>query len=145
MRRVLKEAKYVTLAMCREGRPYLVSLNHGYDEEQNCIYFHCAGEGKKLEYLRANNLVWGQALIDHGFFAAPDDCRQNYATVMFEGKVTFVEDPEEKRHAFLILNSHLEAPSEGLRRILDENLARTTVGKVSLEYVSGKKSKEISL
>lgn len=33
-------------------------------------------------------------------------------------------------------------PSEGLRRILDKNLTRTTVGKISLEFLLGKKSKE---
>jgi nitroimidazol reductase NimA-like FMN-containing flavoprotein (pyridoxamine 5'-phosphate oxidase superfamily) len=55
MRRVLKTAKFVTIAMTRDDRPYLVSLNHGYDEENRCIYFHCAKEGKKLDYLEAND------------------------------------------------------------------------------------------
>lgn len=145
IRRVLREAKHVTLAMCRDNEPYLVSLNHGYDEEKGCLYFHCAGEGKKLDYMRANPVVWGQALLDHGFFADPEDCRQNYASVMFRGKVSFVEDPDEKRRAFLVTNRRLRAPSEGLRRILDENMARTTVGKISLDYLSGKKSKEVEV
>jgi nitroimidazol reductase NimA-like FMN-containing flavoprotein (pyridoxamine 5'-phosphate oxidase superfamily) len=45
--------------MTRDERPYLVSLNHGYDEGNRCIYFHCAKDGKKLEYVEANDSVWG--------------------------------------------------------------------------------------
>jgi nitroimidazol reductase NimA-like FMN-containing flavoprotein (pyridoxamine 5'-phosphate oxidase superfamily) len=31
LRRVLLEAKYVTLALCVESEPYLATLSHGYD------------------------------------------------------------------------------------------------------------------
>ena len=60
---VLKATKYVTVALCMDNKPYLVSLNHGYDEAKNCLYFHCAPEGKKLVYQKANNIVWGQAVL----------------------------------------------------------------------------------
>ena len=63
---ILECTKYISVAMCRNDEPYLVTLSHGYDKEQNCIYFHCAQEGKKIDYLRENNKVWGQALIDKG-------------------------------------------------------------------------------
>jgi hypothetical protein len=59
MRKALKSTSYVTLAMCRDGEPYLVSLSHCFDEAGNCLYFHCAPEGKKLDFLRANPRVWG--------------------------------------------------------------------------------------
>ena len=140
LRWILGEARHVTVAMCRDNTPYLVSLSHGYDEEGGCIYFHCAEEGKKLDYMRANPTVWGQAVLDHGFFVARDDCRQEFASVMFQGTVEFVEDMDEKRRAFILTNRQLEAPSEGLQRIMDEHLARATVGKISLDYLTGKKT-----
>jgi nitroimidazol reductase NimA-like FMN-containing flavoprotein (pyridoxamine 5'-phosphate oxidase superfamily) len=59
MRQVLKTTKYVTVALSRENDPYLVALSHGYDETRNCLYFHCAPEGKKLIYAQSNNRVWG--------------------------------------------------------------------------------------
>ena len=58
LRQVLKTTKYVTVALCRGDEPYLVSLSHGYDETKNCLYFHCAPEGKKLIYQKTNNNVW---------------------------------------------------------------------------------------
>ena len=42
MHQVSKQATYVTVALCMEGEPYLVSLSHGDDQTQNCLYFHCA-------------------------------------------------------------------------------------------------------
>ena len=45
MRKILRTAKYMTVAMCLNDEPYLVTLSHGYDEERNCVYFHCAREG----------------------------------------------------------------------------------------------------
>ena len=60
MNQVLKSAKYVTVALCMDNEPYLVSLSHGFDEKQTCLYFHCATEGKKLVYLKSNNKVWGK-------------------------------------------------------------------------------------
>ena len=104
LRRVLRQAKYINLAMCRGEKPYLVSLNHAYDEERNCIYIHSAPEGKKLDILRENPNVWGQAVIDHGFYGGADDCRQNFASVMFEGTFAFIDDPVEKLHAFVATN-----------------------------------------
>ena len=87
---ILEKAKYITVAMCKEDEPYLVTLSHGYDKTQNCIYFHCAKEGKKIDYLKENITVWGQALIDKGYVQGA--CDHLYATVHFKGRVTFVED-----------------------------------------------------
>jgi nitroimidazol reductase NimA-like FMN-containing flavoprotein (pyridoxamine 5'-phosphate oxidase superfamily) len=57
LKRILQTTQYVTIAMSRDDIPYLVSLSHGYDEAQHYLYFHCAKEGKKLEYLSSNNIV----------------------------------------------------------------------------------------
>ena len=145
LRRILGEAKHITVAMCRDGMPYLVSLSHGYDEERDVIYFHCAPEGKKLDYMRANPTIWGQAVLDYGFFDGHDDCRQEFASVMFRGEVSFVEDMEEKLHAFVMTNRQLEAPTEGLQRVLDEHLERATVGRIRMSNLTGKKTKGVEL
>ena len=54
LKAILSEAKYVTVAMSLGDWPYLVTLSNGYDAERNCIYFHCAREGKKIDVLRTN-------------------------------------------------------------------------------------------
>ncbi len=143
LRRILKQVKYVTIAMAMDNHPYLVSLNHGYDPKENCIYFHCANEGKKIDYMKANSEIWGQALLDFGFDSKW--CTQSYATVMFKGKVSFIEDIRRKRKAFLVINTQLKSPPERLKEIMKTNLRNTAVGRIDIESLSGKKSKEVTI
>jgi len=145
MKKLLKTTKYVTLAMVKDGEPYLVALSHAYDEAEHCIYIHSASEGKKLEYLHANPVVWGQAMQDHGYHKG--ECSHLYSSVMFKGRVEFIEDVEEKRRAFKAMILQLEPEPES---IMDETLKSkgiptTVVAKINIEYMSGKKSEEVPL
>ena len=145
IKKILYETHYVTLAMVKDNEPYLISLSHVYDEEKNCIYFHCASEGKKLDYLKENNTVWGQAIKDYGYHVG--ECSHLYATVMFKGAVSFIEDVEEKRDIFKIMMEQLDPESESMKKRLlkSEGIPNTIVAKISLDFVSGKKSEEITL
>jgi len=143
LRKILSQTRHVTIAMAKDNHPYLVSLNHGYDSERNCIYFHCAKEGKKLDFMRANSEVWGQALVDFGYDAK--ECTQSYATVMFRGKVSFIDDAEQKRKAFLIMNDQLKSSRKRLERILKTKLSNAVVGRIDIDFMSGKKSKEVTI
>jgi uncharacterized protein len=144
MKKILKTTDYVTLAMVKDSEPYLVSLSHAYDEAENCIYIHSASEGKKLEYLRANPVVWGQALLDHGYHKG--ECSHLYASMMFKGRVEFIDDVEEKRRAFKAMILQLEPEPDS---IMDDTLKSTgipttVVAKIIIEYMSGKKSEQVS-
>ena len=143
MKQVLRSARFVTLAMCMNGEPYLATLSHGYDEERNCIYFHCAGEGKKIDILRANNLVWGQALIDHGYVQGA--CDHLYSTTQFRGRVTFVEDLEEKRHALQVMIESLDYNLLEVMKnqIKPKSVQRVTIGRIDIYYMSGKKADKV--
>lgn len=145
LKKILRSSKYVTIALCRDNVPYLVSLSHGYDEEHHCLYFHCAKEGKKLVYLKSNNVVWGQALLDFGS-SEDDDCSQLYASVHFSGKVTLIEDLDEKRRAIMCMISQLGKNPEALTAKLNlDRLKSTMMGRIDIEYMSGKKSKEVTI
>lgn len=144
MERILSSTKYVTLAMSKDDRPYLVSLSHGYDADRRCLYFHCAEEGKKLDYIRSNSAVWGQALMDYGY--SEGECNHLYATVHFSGKVTLLDDPDEKRHAMECMMRQLDGDPERLiSQLTPERLKGTVMGRVDIEYMTGKKSKEVEI
>jgi nitroimidazol reductase NimA-like FMN-containing flavoprotein (pyridoxamine 5'-phosphate oxidase superfamily) len=137
MRQVLKTTKYVTIALCMDNEPYLVALSHGYDPQRNCIYFHCAPEGKKLIYAQANPKVWGQAVLDYG---VTDECDYAYTSVHFEGKLTLISDATEKRHALeTLVRQTSSTPEEKLTKVKPEKLAKTTMGRIDITYMSGKK------
>ena len=145
LKKILTTANYVTLAMVKDGEPYLVSLSHAYDEAENCIYFHSASEGKKLDYLRANPVVWGQAMLDHGYHKG--ECSHLYASVMFKGRVEFIEDIETKRHAFKTMVLQLEPDPESIMDDMlgSEGIPTTVVGRIVIDEMTGKKSAEVTL
>jgi nitroimidazol reductase NimA-like FMN-containing flavoprotein (pyridoxamine 5'-phosphate oxidase superfamily) len=140
LRQVLKTTKYVTIALCMQDEPYLVSLNYGYDETKNCLYFHCAPEGKKLVYLKANNKVWGQAVLD---FCITEECDYAYTSVHFSGKMYLISDLSEKQHAIEVLVRQVsinpEAKLAKLAKSKPEGLEKITIGRIDIDYMSGKK------
>jgi len=140
---ILEHTQYITLAMCADNEPYLATLSHGYDRERNCIYFHCAREGKKIDVLSVNNVVWGQALIDKGYVQGA--CDHLYATVHFRGRVTFVEDTEEKEHALRIMIRALDDdPSTVIKKQLTpHSVTRVNIGRIDIDYMTGKKAEKV--
>ena len=140
---ILEKAKYITIAMCQNNEPYLVTLSHGYDKENHCIYFHCAQEGKKVDILSQHNAVWGQAIEDHGY--AEGSCDHLYVSIHFKGRVTFVEAIEEKEHALRVMINSLEPDPEKVikEQITKKSIRRVNIGRINIDYMSGKKSKEV--
>jgi hypothetical protein len=144
LKKILKSAKYITLALAKDNEPYLVSLSHGYDETNNCIYFHCANEGKKLDYLKSNNVVWGQALLDGGY--QENECNHFFATTQFRGKVTFLKNVKDKQKAAECMIKQLnKKPRKMITKTTPEKLKKTTFGKIDIGYMSGKKHGEMSI
>jgi nitroimidazol reductase NimA-like FMN-containing flavoprotein (pyridoxamine 5'-phosphate oxidase superfamily) len=147
LKRILDKAEYITVAMCDGEEPYLVPLSHQYDAERNCIYFHSASAGKKLDILKKNPRVWGQAIDDHGYHEG--QCSHLYASVMFRGRVEWVTDDEEKRAAFTSMAHRLDKEPEKLIKGLKSlstpgGLTPVVVGKINVEEMTGKKSAEVS-
>lgn len=145
MKEILQKAQYITIAMCQDNQPYLVTLSHGYDPEQNAFFFHCASEGKKIDILTSNNVVWGQALVDEGYVQGA--CDHLYATTQFRGKVTFIQEPEEKRRALMNMIHKLDANPLAIieKQLTEKSIARITIGRIDIEYMSGKKQKTVQI
>ena len=143
MEEILTKAKYVTIAMSKDNEPYLATLSHGYNAEEKCIYFHCAKEGKKIDILNENNIVWGQALVDRGYVTGK--CDHLYATTQFKGRVYFINDLEEKRTALITMINQLEGnPKEVIEKQINEkSLQRVNIGRIDIEYLSGKEAKDV--
>jgi hypothetical protein len=129
--------------MSLNNEPYIATLSHGYDREKNCIYFHCAREGKKIDILSENNVVWGQALEDHGYIDG--SCDHLFATTQFKGRVTFIDDIKEKMHALSVMLRQLESDPQKVteEQITEESVEKVNIGRIDIEDMSGKKAKEV--
>ncbi len=96
---ILKRAIVCRIAFSENNKPYIVPVNFGYKD--NCLYFHSAPEGKKIDILRNNNTVCFEIDIDFDIIKAATPCNWSakYRSVIGFGKAFFVEDFEEKRSA----------------------------------------------
>jgi nitroimidazol reductase NimA-like FMN-containing flavoprotein (pyridoxamine 5'-phosphate oxidase superfamily) len=139
LKAILKTTKYVTVALSMNNEPYLVALSHGYDENKNCLYFHCASEGKKITYLKANNKIWGQAVLT---YEVSDDCDYAYSCVHFQGTIHLLTELTEKQHAMQVLVRQLSnTPEAKLAKIKPEKLDTTTMGRIDISSLTGKQHK----
>ena len=142
---ILLSATHINLAMTDKNEPYIVPLNFIYDSEQKNIFFHGAREGKKIDILKKNPRVWGSAVIDYGFGLG--QCENLYASVVFSGEVSFIEDLETK---LMVLRKQIGKQSgdkEQMKKRLETMASQvnplfsnTVFGEIKLDSMTGKRS-----
>lgn len=138
---ILRRGRYMTLAMCRTGEPYVVTLSYGLSEQENALYFHCTHEGQKLEFLRANSTVCATVVEDLGY--KEGECSHSYRSVVVRGRMQVIEDQEGKAHGLRVLLAHQEKDPQGVaRRLLpaDASYAGVTVLRLEITDITGKQS-----
>jgi nitroimidazol reductase NimA-like FMN-containing flavoprotein (pyridoxamine 5'-phosphate oxidase superfamily) len=134
---IIRRAQVCRLAMCAGEQPYVVSLCFGLLGD--CLYFHCASAGRKLDTLRANPRVCVEFAIDQEVVFAPVSCKMSmrYRSVIGFGTAAIVENAEEKRRG---MEAIVRQYAEMTDTIPDAALARIVVLKVSIEELTGKSS-----
>jgi nitroimidazol reductase NimA-like FMN-containing flavoprotein (pyridoxamine 5'-phosphate oxidase superfamily) len=138
---ILKRGKYVTISMCRDNEPYVVTLSYGYDKKQNSLFFHCSPQGLKLDFIRQNPNICGTVIEDRGYKMG--DCSHTYSSVVFWGKIYQLYDLAEKKHAIDILLEHLEDEPNIIRgKSLksDEDYKDVGILRLDITEMTGKKS-----
>jgi nitroimidazol reductase NimA-like FMN-containing flavoprotein (pyridoxamine 5'-phosphate oxidase superfamily) len=139
---ILRNGKYVSISMCRENEPYIVTLSYGYDSESNSLYFHSSPEGLKIDFIKSNPLVCATIIEDGGYVI--NECEHNYRTVVFWGEMFIVHDLEEKKHGMSILLNHLEKDPDRKKEMLLKSLdlgVKMTVLKLEINQIHGKEGK----
>jgi len=112
---ILTRGKYAVLALCRKDEPYLVTLSYGYDRIGKALYFHCAKDGLKTDFVRENPHVCATVVEDHGYIQG--ECKQVYRSVVLRGRIV-IADADEKRKGLDVLLDHLEERPEVRRATL---------------------------
>ncbi len=137
---VLRDAKYATLAMTdADGTPYCVPVNHIADEQENAIYFHCAGAGRKWEILVKEPPVCLSAVSRAELLSG--ELTTAYDSAIVHGRAVVVQSPEEKMHALMLLVQALDPVSMERAHLCSEHsMQRIMIVKIVPETVSGKQS-----
>jgi len=137
---LLKYGNHITIALCDENIPYIVTMSYGYDTKNNCLYFHCANKGDKIEFIMKNPNVCATMIKDNGYIETK--CDHNYESIIIRGKLNIVNELEEKKHGLQILLNHLEKDPKPIfeRNIKsDKSYDSVIILKLNIESIIGKK------
>ena len=91
-----------------EGNPYVIPMNFAY--EDGTVYLHSGPTGSKLKMVEHNPHVCLTFCQGHELVWMHPQKACSYSmksrSVMCRGRVEFLEDLEEKRHALLLMMKH---------------------------------------
>jgi nitroimidazol reductase NimA-like FMN-containing flavoprotein (pyridoxamine 5'-phosphate oxidase superfamily) len=134
---ILARATVCRLGLCRDGIPYVVPLSFGYADD--CLYFHSAPEGRKIEIIEENPNVCFEVDLDEEFMSADVACNWTvrYRSIIGFGKARLLEKVEEKRNALDVILGHY---SDGSYEYPEGALNDVAVIKVEVESLTGKQS-----
>jgi len=105
MEELLRAESIGYLGLTMNGTPYVVPLNYSYVEGR--IIFHCALEGRKLDFMRTNPLVCftvGQQAGPVREHAGGTLCHVDSDSVICYGTARIIEDLEERKIALNAFN-----------------------------------------
>ncbi len=126
------------LAFAINGDPYVVPVSYGYDG--NCLYFHTAREGKKIDFIAANPKVCFE--MEHNVRLVSDEsnpCRWTfkYESVIGYGRVEELTSPDDRATGLNRLVFHYSGKTWEFE---PHELSSARIWRVVIESVTGKRS-----
>jgi uncharacterized protein len=136
---ILKEGQVGYLALAKEGQPYLVPLNFLF--ENGSLYFHCALQGRKIDYIRANPNACFQTGETGGLISGDNPCSHNYSyrSVIVEGRVEEVLSSAEKEKILRLITAKYASAQMAEGEISAKRVSATGVYRIIPSHISGKK------
>ena len=135
---IIQEASVCRIGLVDGDEAYIVPMNFGYSD--NCLWFHCAKEGRKMDLVKRTGKASFEIDIDEGLVLDRDayKCSNNFKCVMGKGRIGVVSDPEERAKGSRSLMRHYH-PGEYI--VNDKCMDKTVVLKLEVESLSCKVNK----
>ena len=141
---IIRRCDCIHLGLLDGDYPYVVPLNFGYERigNQFTFYMHAASEGKKLNLIAAHPqasfcMDTGHELVKG---AVPCSWSYRYESVMGQGTITMVQDPEEKRRGLQAVMEHYSG-GQMQAEFPDAMMNRVVILKLTAENLTGKQHK----
>lgn len=113
-------------------------VNFGYDKAGKAFYFHGAAKGRKIDLIRQNGYAGFEMDTDHRLVTADEACGFSfeYSSIIGKGRITVVDDLEEKRHGLDCIMEHMAGG--GRWEYPDPMLKLTAVIRLDVEELHAK-------
>lgn len=134
----LDRAQWGVLSLAAEGLPYGVPVSHAVSGRT--IYFHCALEGQKLDFIRKNPygcftaVAFAETLRGEGSV--------NYDCVMAFGPLRVVEDETERLKGFDAINAKFTESAELGRKFIEQWGKDAAVVALDVGRITAKSTKK---
>lgn len=131
----------VRIGLCDGPLPYIVPLNFGYEcsDGRLIFYFHGAFEGRKMSLIKANGgFASFEMDTDHELLSGEAACSYTYRyhSVMGEGRIELLSDPDEKKEGLRVILKHYTDIEE--LPMNEQIVSRTCIMKMTIEKWSCK-------
>jgi nitroimidazol reductase NimA-like FMN-containing flavoprotein (pyridoxamine 5'-phosphate oxidase superfamily) len=134
---LLTKCEYGVLSTAgNDGQPYGVPLNYAYKD--NCIYFHCALAGHKIDNIESNPKVSFCAVGDTKIL--PSEFSTEYVSAVAFGVASEVQGSERYNALVLLLEKFSPEFIEEGKKYIEKLDKVTKVIKIEIEHISGKKA-----
>ena len=136
---IIDKCTYAVLATINvDGTPYCIPVTIARDGD--CIYFHCATAGQKVENLRHDPHVCMTCVGD--VHVPPGKFTTEYESAVLTGNAVEVTEPTEKVKALrLLCERHTPGNMAAFDAAIERSLSITAIWCVHIEQVTGKRKK----
>jgi hypothetical protein len=135
---ILNQADICRLGLTDNQQPYIVPLNFGYKD--NCLYFHCAKEGKKLDIIKKNHHVCFEVEVDTKLVYDEEACKctMHYKSVIGTGTAKILYEENDKMKALDLIMKHYV--DKDTFTYSEKAVQAVVIIKVEINEMTGKKS-----
>jgi len=135
--KLLAECEYGVLSTVdNDGQPYGLPLNYAYKD--NCIYFHCALTGHKIDNIDSNPKVSFCAVGDTKVL--PSEFSTDYVSAVAFGVASEMQGTERYDALVLLLEKFAPDFMEEGRKYIEKLDKVTKVIKIEIQHISGKRA-----
>ena len=119
-----------------DGYPYGMPMNHFYNADDGCIWFHSGNVGHRLEALRKNDkasfCTWDKGFREEGEWA------WKVRSVIVFGRVEIIDDMAQIVDITTRLSHKFTGDEDYIRREIAGSGHRTLLLKLTPEHICGK-------
>lgn len=135
-----KEPRGVLSVLGDDDYPYGMPMNHYFNEEDGCIYFHCGKNGHRLDAIRKHDKV-SFCVYDEGYRENGDWALHIKSVIVF-GKLKVMDDMETIVDISTKLSHKFTQDEAFIQKEIDLYAKETFLLKLTPEHMCGKKVKE---
>ena len=156
MRELTRKQKQISDAECKEllerekrgflavngddGYPYVMPMNHWYDAETGCIWFHCGRAGHRLDALRRSQKV-SFCVCEQGT-ARTGEWALDVRSVIVFGRIEIIDDIAEVARVSRLLSYKFTSDESYIAQEIAQYGRATLLLKLLPEEICGKRVSE---